>query len=179
MDRICHMADVIVPSKIDLHSSWLYDRKRETVYSQLARGGHAVELDALLELIATKTPAHAAVLRKVFLGHEFHGCLTFVMERTYFDAFAQWLFGLLAELEKDPREMVRAHFLSDRTPGFLAERLVDVWLAIHPDVGVRECDSVLLADEMPSVWSRIRPVLKHFRHPPADARSFPLPPVLR
>ena len=178
VDKACHAADVLLPEKTNLRQSLLYDRKRETVYSQLARGGHAVELDALLETLSHHGMAQEEAIRKVFLGFSFHSCLTFVMKREQFTAFAQWMFSLLEELEKDSRELVRSRFLSARTPGFLAERLLDVWLENQPGILVRECDSLLLSDSPPTSWFRIRQRLRRIKHPPANARSFPLPPTL-
>lgn len=178
IDRLYHRADVTLPTKIDLRKSWLYDRKKETVYSQMARKRLSKAMDAMIAELIRRHPEHAGGLRDFYLGPDFHSCLTFVMKRDVFQAFAEWMFSFLGELADFPDETVRANVRSSRALGFLAERLVDVWLILHPELTVAECGSFGLCDEKPSFLSDLRVKLRRFKHPPRKADDFPIPSCL-
>lgn len=178
MDRLYHQTDVVLPAKINLRKSWLYDRKGESVYSQLAKRKLSGAIGAMIAELIRRHPDHSDDFRRFFLGPEFHCCLTFVMKRNAFLPFAEWLFAFLGDLATIPDERIRANVLSSRVPGYLAERLVDVWLILHPELTVAECDSIGLCEKKPSFLSDVRLRLRRFRHPPAKADRFPVPPVL-
>lgn len=174
IDQLYHEADVVLPAKINLRKSWLYDRKGETVYSQMARKNLAKAMNAMMAELIHRYPDHSTAFRDFFLGPEFHCCLTFVMKRAVFQTFAEWLFPFLNDLATISDEKARANILSSRTLGFLAERLVDVWLLLHPELTVAECDSVQLFDK-PYFLSDLRTRWRRFKHPPAKASRFPVP----
>ena len=178
IDRLHHKADVILPSKVNLRTSRLYAEKGETVYSQMARKGLSKAMDAMITELFRLYPDHAEAFRHFFLGPEFHCCLTFVMKRDVFLVFAEWMFSLLSDLAKIPDDDIRLNILSSRTLGFLAERVVDVWLLLHPEFTVAECDSIQLLERVPHFPSRLRNRWRRFKHPPAKAEGFPLPQCL-
>lgn len=172
-------ADVLLPTPIDLRKAWWWDHHHETVYSHLVRDNHKTELDALLKQLSEKSHLQKQAVQKVFGGFKFHCCLTFAMRRDLFDDFAQWMFEVLFEMESHPDASVRKAFSKSRTPGYLAERLFDVWLSLHPEASVMECDSFFLTEHRHSLYSWLRPRLHRLRHPPIDARNYPLPDDFR
>lgn len=178
LSRCFESADVVLPTKIDLRKSWLYDRRRETVYSQMCRKKLAPAMDAMIAELIHRHPGHATEISEFYLGPSFHCCLTFVMKRDVFQVFAEWMFSFLNDLASSPDEMIRANVLSSRAVGFLAERLVDVWLILHPELAVVECDSVQLFDKKPSFLSELRTRWRRFKHPPTKANRFSVPPFL-
>ena len=178
LSRCFESADVVLPTKIDLRKSWLYDRRRETVYSQMCRKKLAPAMDAMIAELIHRHPVHATKIREFYLGPAFHCCLTFAMKRETFLSFAEWIFSILETMTHFPDENVRRNVLSSRALGFLAERLMDVWLIVHPELVVKECDSIQLFEKVPSVVAELRTKLRRFKHPPVAADSFPLPPFL-
>lgn len=112
-------ADVILP------------RKRryfiETSYSHYAHAHHARDLDLTREILAARHPGQAAAFDRVMKRRSGHRFNMLVMRRPAFEAYCAWLFDLLFELER--RLDVSTYSANDaRVFGFVAERLLDVWL---------------------------------------------------
>lgn len=99
----------------------------ETNYSQYAHAHHGADLDATREILQQRHPDYVAAFDAVMArtwGHRFN---MFVMGRKKCDEYCAWLFDVLFALEK--RLDIRAYSPYDRRVfGFVAERLLDVWL---------------------------------------------------
>lgn len=100
----------------------------ESTYSQYAHAHHAQDLDATRQIIserhAAMLPAFDAVMKST-KGHRFN---MLVMKRPIFAAYCEWLFDVLFELER--RLDISNYSPYDaRVFGFVAERLLDVWLS--------------------------------------------------
>lgn len=99
----------------------------ETNASQYCHAHGAEGLQALRQAVAQLPdprylPAFDTVMRRRS-GHRFNMLLA---RREVFDAYSAWLFDVLARTEA---------LLADPQPrvlGYLAERLTDVWLEVHP-----------------------------------------------
>ena len=99
----------------------------ETNYSQYAHAHHGVDLDVTREVLAEKHPGYIPLYdayMKRTSGHRFN---MFIMRRERMDEYCGWLFDILFELEK--RLDISGYTPYDRRVfGFVAERLLDVWL---------------------------------------------------
>ena len=99
----------------------------ESNYSQYVHAHHAADLDTVRAILAEMHPEYIAAFDKVMkstVGHRFN---MFVMEKSCFDRWCKWIFGILSELEK--RLDISGYSQNDaRVFGFVAERLLDVWL---------------------------------------------------
>ena len=117
--RLLQVVPVIVPGKRYYFI--------ETTQSQYEHAHYANDLKAVKELIHRQCPqydeAFALVMKRTW-GHRFN---MFVMRRDYYGAYCKWLFGLLFELEKR-LNISQYDTYQARVYGFLAERLLDVWL---------------------------------------------------
>ena len=100
----------------------------DTTYSQYAHAHHAQDLDtarAVLEERHSDFIAAFDAAMKSTKGHRFN---MFVMRRAVFDEYCGWLFDVLFEMER--RLDVSGYSAYDsRVFGFVAERLLDVWIA--------------------------------------------------
>lgn len=99
----------------------------ETNYSQYVHAHHAIDLEATRQIIAEKYPeyleAYDASMKKKS-GHRFN---MFIMKRDIFDAYCEWLFSILFELEE--RLDISDYNNNDaRVFGFVSERLLDPWI---------------------------------------------------
>lgn len=99
----------------------------ETNYSQYAHAHHAIDLDLtrtiLMERHPECVPAFDRVMKRTS-GHRFN---MLVMRRATLDTYCTWLFDVLFELER--RLDISSYSTNDaRVFGFVAERLLDVWL---------------------------------------------------
>ena len=73
-----------------------------------------------------------AVMRRTW-SHKFN---TFIMDREHLDSFCMWIFNILFEIEKR-NDMDQYGVYQGRVLGYLAERLMDVWLE-HDQVEFQE-----------------------------------------
>lgn len=100
----------------------------ETTYSQYAHAHHASDLDTTRAIIAERHPSYLPAFDAAMRSTKGHRFNMFVMKRALLDAYCEWLFGILFELER--RLDISAYSQNDaRVFGFVAERLLDVWLA--------------------------------------------------
>ena len=102
----------------------------ETNYSQYAHAHHAVDLDLTRTILLGRhpecVPSFDRVMRRTS-GHRFN---MLVMKRGTLDAYCTWLFDILFELER--RLDISSYSVNDaRVFGFVAERLLDVWLEMN------------------------------------------------
>ena len=115
LDRLLAGTDVLVP------------RPRlyliETNYSHYAHAHRARDLDLTREIIVERYPDFLPAFDRVMKrrwGRRFN---MFIMRREPFEAYSAWLFDILFELER--------RLGTDAPPrvcGYIAERLMDVWL---------------------------------------------------
>ncbi|MBQ6659850.1 MAG: undecaprenyl-phosphate glucose phosphotransferase [Lachnospiraceae bacterium] len=111
--------DVILPKK---RNYWI-----ETNYKQYIHAHHAIDLDETRRILEERysdyLPVYDAYMKRT-KGHRFN---MFVMKKELADRYCEWLFDILFELEK--RLDISAYSDNDkRVFGFVAERLLDVWL---------------------------------------------------
>lgn len=99
----------------------------ETNWSQYAHAHHERDLELTREVLCERRPAYVPKFDEVMArtwGHRFN---MFAMHRDIADAWCAWLFGVLAELEA--RLDISGYSANDaRVFGFVAERLLDVWV---------------------------------------------------
>ncbi|MBO4653238.1 MAG: undecaprenyl-phosphate glucose phosphotransferase [Lachnospiraceae bacterium] len=113
------------------HVDVLLPKKRnyliETNYKQYIHAHHAIDLDETRRIIEEKYPEYLAAYdtsMKKTKGHRFN---MFIMKKDLADRYCTWLFDILFELEK--RLDISDYSENDqRVFGFVAERLLDVWL---------------------------------------------------
>ena len=100
----------------------------ESTYSQYAHAHHAQDLDVTREVLAGRHPECLAAFDATMKSTKGHRFNMFVMKRPFLDAYCEWLFDVLFELER--RLDVSSYSPYDaRVFGFVGERLLDVWLA--------------------------------------------------
>lgn len=99
----------------------------ETNYSQYAHAHHAKDLDTTRKILEEKYPDYLKAYdesMKQTKGHRFN---MFIMKKDIFDAYCEWLFDVLFELEE--RLDISSYSENDaRVFGFVSERLLDVWI---------------------------------------------------
>ncbi len=117
--RILKETDVILPKKRDYYI--------ETTYSQYVHAHHAADLDITREIIAEIYPDYLPAFdrnMKKSAGHKFN---MFIMRKDIMNAYCEWLFSVLAELEARLDISGYSQY-NARVFGFVAERLLDVWI---------------------------------------------------
>ena len=125
--------DIILPN--------LQGKKREPIslYDQYAQCHIAKDMDLVLKIIKTKYPKQyqtaCQTLKQTTKGYFANMLLA---KKEVFDDYAKWLFSILFELEKQIQAKVLKRLpYQQRVYGFLSERLMTVYIALHPELNVK------------------------------------------
>lgn len=105
----------------------------ETIDSHYRNGHHGEDLDVLRSVIAEHSPHYLDAYDRVFGGRTLSLYNMFLMRSAAFESFASWLFPILDEATSRIDESERTSY-QQRTMGFLGERLLNVWVAAHPEL---------------------------------------------
>ncbi|MDI6552894.1 DUF4422 domain-containing protein [Leuconostoc falkenbergense] len=113
--------DVILPKK---RHYWI-----ESSESHYRHAHHGSAIDAVRQIINSKYPDYIDVFEKQMSKTTSHMFNMFIMRREEFNAYSDWLFDILFEVES----MIQNDVLNwspyeKRVYGFLSERLLDVWI---------------------------------------------------
>lgn len=149
-------ADIILPKKMTLVDG--SETAVCTVYDHYKKYHHIEDLDLTIRIVLEKYPETEEVLNRV-ICNETQGYWTnmFISSRPIFEAYAAWLFDILFEVERhlQPRLATRDNY-QKRVYGFLSERLLNVWLALHPELRILEMPTLFL---QPGLFSYCRALL--------------------
>lgn len=112
-------ADIILPKKRHYVI--------ETTYSHYAHAHHEKDLQEMRRIIENRCPEYAAAFDTVMNRRSGHRFNMLIMKRDVLNAYCDWLFPLLFELEKRI-DLSDYDAYNKRVFGFIGERLLDVWL---------------------------------------------------
>lgn len=118
-EMLLKKTDIIVPNKRHYYI--------ETTRSQYEHAHHPNDLKVTAQIIQEKYPEYIPAFQKVMnrtWGHRFN---MFVMKQEKIHLYCEWLFTILFELEQR-LDISQYDLYNQRVFGFIAERLLDVWL---------------------------------------------------
>lgn len=119
---------VIVPDKRNYYI--------ETNRSHYNHAHHREGLDMTEQIIKEAYPEYLPAFEKVMNRTWAHMFNMFVMRNDYFQSYMEWLFSILFELEKR-LDITSWDSYDSRVYGFVAERLLDVWIE-HNQIEYKE-----------------------------------------
>ena len=99
----------------------------ETNYSQYIHAHHTQDLEITRAVLAERCPEYLPAYDRQMQKRSGHRFNMFVMRRDCFDAWCAWLFPVLFEVERR-LDISRYDPYNARVFGFVAERLLDVWI---------------------------------------------------
>ena len=99
----------------------------ETNYSQYIHAHHTQDLEITRPVLAERCPEYLSAYDRQMQKRSGHRFNMFVMRRDKLDAWCAWLFPVLFEVERR-LDITDYDPYNARVFGFLAERLLDVWL---------------------------------------------------
>ncbi len=119
IQKALEKAPVILPGK---RHYWI-----ETNYSHYVHAHHEQDLTITREVLAERCPDYLPAYAREMAKRSGHRFNMLVMRWDFFNAWCGWLFPILFEIEK--RLDISAYDeYNSRVFGFLAERLLDVWM---------------------------------------------------
>ena len=127
-EKLLSKAPVVLPKKRNYYI--------ETGWSQYAHAHHEEDLFTVRAILEERCPAYVPAFDQTLSrtgGHRFN---MFIMRRKELDAYCSWLFDVLAELE-EKLDISEYSSNDQRVFGFVAERLLDVWIETE---GVPYCE---------------------------------------
>ncbi|MDU7961288.1 MAG: DUF4422 domain-containing protein, partial [Streptococcus sp.] len=99
----------------------------ETNRSHYNNAHHSEGLDVAEQIIAERYPEYSAAFTTVCNRTWAHMFNMFVMRRDLYNQYCEWMFSILAELEKRV-DISGYDAYESRIYGFVSEILLDVWL---------------------------------------------------
>ena len=120
--------------KLMAKHSLVLPRKRhyyvETNYSQYVHAHHETDLLETAAILRERCPEYLPAWETEMARRSGHRFNMFLMQAPLFHSYCQWLFDILFTLEK--RLNISEYSASDqRVFGYVAERLLDVWVATN------------------------------------------------
>ncbi|WP_211654856.1 DUF4422 domain-containing protein [Planococcus alpniumensis] len=115
----CKKFDVILPVKRNYYI--------ETVWSHYGNAHYIKDLEETKKIIEEIYPSYTDSFNTVVNRKKIYLYNMFVMKKSWFDEYSEWLFNILFELEKRT-DMTGYDKYQQRIYGFISERLFNVWL---------------------------------------------------
>lgn len=110
---------ILLPKKRDY---FIESREAQYVHAH-GRAG----LDVLRHVLAQKAPEYLPAFETSMKRTSGHCFNIFVMRRDLADAYCQWMFDILFEVEREMRRSMPQE-ITPRLFGFISERMMDCWL---------------------------------------------------
>ena len=125
--------DVITTPVEDIHS---YMGENSTIRSQYdaAPKLFVEDLDRVIDILVARHPEYEQDAKAFLVGHTGRFCNMFIMKKEIFRDYCTWLFPLLEEFVASA-DMSLYSKEGLRTPGHLAERLLNIYLLHHERIG--------------------------------------------
>lgn len=117
----------------------------ESIYSHYKHAHHIQDLDATREILAEDYPEYIESFDKIMSGKTLHLYNMFIMKKSDVDQYCAWLFDILFKLEEKIDILTYDNY-QKRVFGFIAERLLNVWIA-HHQLKIKEVPVVNLEGE--------------------------------
>lgn len=100
-------------------------------------------LSALRAALARRSPEYLPALERSLRRTSGHCFNIFVMRRDLCDAYCEWLFGTLFDMEREMRSTMPEE-ITPRLFGFIAERMLDCWIETN---GIRYAELPVVQTE--------------------------------
>ncbi|HGO5855368.1 TPA: DUF4422 domain-containing protein [Mannheimia haemolytica] len=135
--KLLENADCIVPKKRNYYI--------ETVYSHYKNAHYIQDLEQVKSIVLAKNPDYLTACSQVMNSKTLHLFNMFIMKKSLFEQYCEWLFPILFELEN--RIDISAYDqYQKRVFGFIAERLFNVWI-VHNNIRTVQVKVVNLEKE--------------------------------
>ena len=135
--------DIILPQKLE-------DKKYPNTLYNFYKKVHIIsDLNCVLDVIKEKYPKqHETAYNILCSKTSGYYSKMLIAKKAVFDSYAQWLFSILFEVEKRiQKEVEKRDAYQKRVYGFLAERLMTVYIALHPELVVKEVPCVFIEED--------------------------------
>lgn len=142
--------DIVIPTPKDIRTMPKSGRNNREQF--LSSGFlHEKDLDIMLDVLQEKHPEMMPYALQYLAGHTSYFNNIFIMKKKIFDEYCTWLFDILEECDKRI-DYTDYSVEAIRTPGHLAERLFNIYIACLRDTRdykIKELPTVVFLDTDP------------------------------
>ncbi len=149
IERLIKNYDVILPIKKDIRKM---PHEGKNMRQQYLSSGylHAEDLEIMLQVLDEKYPEYTPYAHEYLNGHTSYFNNMFIMKKSLFQDYSKWLFDILLECEKRI-DFTDYSIEAIRTPGHLAERLLNIYIAKHQqELKIKELETVAVVHTDPA-----------------------------
>lgn len=114
--------DIILPKKRNYYI--------ETIWSHYKHAHNINDLQMTMDIIKTYHPSYLESFNTIMSQRKLHLFNMFVMKKSQFDKYCEWLFDILGKLEENIN-IENYNPYQARVFGFISERLFNVWVLKH------------------------------------------------
>lgn len=136
IDKILNKYDIILPKKLFF---------KKSINEQYKNVHNTDDLEKCGKIIKKKHPEYISSYNKVMKRRYLYGYNMFIMNKSKFDNYMEWLFDILIELESKI-DISKYDDYNKRIYGFLSERLFNVWIA-HNNLNVKPVNMICLESD--------------------------------
>lgn len=147
--------DIILPKKTLLNEKF----EILTVKEQYSRSHNKRDIELVRGVIKNLYPEDVVFFDEIMMQKRIYMYNMFVMSKTFFDEYCEWLFNILFSLEKCI-DISNYDEYQSRVYGFLGERLFNVWL-LKKNLRIYETDVVFLEDKF-NIIKTIKSFIKKY-----------------
>lgn len=144
--------DIILPQEWDVTSANWKNIKDNYINAPFH---HKKDLDMTRQVISEKYPQDIVFFDEVMNAKKGYFTNMFILKKTIFNEYSEWLFDILFEVEK--RINISVYDTQEkRVFGYLSERLFNVWLLKykkkHPNIKINYLHRVFINDTKSKKW---------------------------
>lgn len=127
-DEYMHLPiyDIVKPYDMLLPAS--FNTEKRTIYKHYAWAHEEKDLVCAIEIIKEHYPEYLDDMNLFFNNNTMRIALNFIMKKEPFNEFMSWAFDILSKLGQVSDWSEYTSYTTIRTPAFLMERLMNVWL---------------------------------------------------
>ncbi|QPK94470.1 DUF4422 domain-containing protein [Actinomyces sp. zg-332] len=150
IQELVQECDIVLPEAKDIT---LMPNMGKNIREQYCGSGylHEKDLDIMLDVLKEKYPIYIPYAEKYLSGKKTYLNNMFIMRKDLFNEYNEWLFDILFECD-NRIDYTDYSVEAIRTPGHLAERLLNIYIAHlkdHKQLKIRELPTVLLTKTDP------------------------------
>jgi hypothetical protein len=139
-------ADIILPKKFNIPFLYKGKKKEANLYIHLKDLHGEFIANKLAETIKKEYPEYESALNTAFASSDAYFKNMFIMKKYHFNKYMNFLFTTLFSLETELKKPEYKDYNSNRIYGFLAERLLNVFIIneqiLNPNLRILELDLV-------------------------------------
>lgn len=122
---------------------------KHTLYDFYALEHLKSDMDLLIKILKEKYPAHTDAIDKILKDNsQGYFANIIIARKNIFDVYAEWLFDILFEMEKQIQpDVEKRDSYQKRIYGFLSERLTGIFIAFHPELKIKELPVIFVEED--------------------------------